>query len=684
MSAQRRRWTLVRPLPLLLLLATCDDPVRPVVDRAPPEISLHAPAESTAIDADSILIEAVARDDQRVIGAGYRLNQGDEESLAITPATEVRIRVVVRELPLGPNFVELRVTDEAEQSTLARVTFTVIDATAPRVTLTDLGAGAVTEADSLLVRGVAEDARGVARVVAVLNDGEEQELHVDSGSVHTPFQFMARGLRLGVNTVEIRAYDPSGNRGFASGSLSSRDAVPPVLTLSSPAENAMVEGDSLRVEGGATDDRGVVRLSYTLDTGESVEVTSGASARLSFSTVLRDLTPGAHHLSVTAADAAGNAASLQRSFTVAEPAPEPPPYDPDTLHPGDLEWREVVVSGLQKTVRLTAPAGDSRLFILEQDGRVRIVEDGELLAQPFLDVSGKTLSQGDRGLLGMAFDPHYAQNGYFYIAYSDRQGDTRIERYRVSGDPDRADPASMKPVLLIPQPTDLHHGGSLAFGPDGMLYITAGDGAGAADAYGNAQNPGTLLGAVLRIDVSSGDPYTIPADNPYVGVPGALGEVYAIGLRNPWRLAFDADGTLFVPDVGEDTWEEINVAPRSERAPNFGWPLMEGSHCFANRPCDPSGFQKPLVEYSHKEGCSAIGGAVYRGERIPALRGRYVYSDFCGGFLRSFRYQGGVATDAMELGTGFEGAVTAVDEDGAGELYLVTFEGRIYTLERRP
>lgn len=341
---------------------------------------------------------------------------------------------------------------------------------------------------------------------------------------------------------------------------------------------------------------------------------------------------------------------------------------------------EVVAGGLGSPLYLTAPAADPRLFIVEQAGRIRIVRDGRLLATPFLDIRGRVSSGGERGLFSLAFHPLYASNGFFYVSYTDTNGDSRIERYSVTADPDVADPSSAKLILSVQQPFSNHNGGLVAFGPDGMLYIGFGDGGSGGDPLGHGQNVNTLLGALLRIDVDGGDPYGVPADNPFVGRPGA-DEIWAYGLRNPWRFAFDREaGLLYIADVGQNAWEEVNVVPAGDGGVNYGWNVMEGGHCFGGGSCDRAGLTLPALEYDHSAGCSVTGGYVYRGAAIPAIRGHYFYSDFCTGFLRSFKYAGGAVTEEREWDVGSLGSVLSFGVDAAGELYILSGNGNVYRL----
>ena len=362
----------------------------------------------------------------------------------------------------------------------------------------------------------------------------------------------------------------------------------------------------------------------------------------------------------------------------------------DSMPPADQQGvsirTQAVVQGLTRPVHLTSPAGDSRLFIVEQPGRIRIVENGQLLPTPFLDISAKVKSSGnEQGLLGVAFHPNYASNGYLYVNYTSQSGafgDTQIERYRVSTDRNRVDPASVKRILSIEQPASNHNGGHLLFGPDGMLYIPTGDGGRAGDPWGNGQNTNALLGKILRIDVDRGDPYSIPSNNPFAGRAGARGEIWAYGLRNPWRIDFDpAAGLLYIADVGQNAWEEVHVAPAQQAGINYGWNRMEGTHCYpAGEACDRQGLHIPQLEYPHPDGCSIAGGYVYRGRAIPALTGHYFYGDFCGGWVRSFRYSDGRATDTRKWELGSIGQVLSFGEDSAGELYVTSMNGTVYKL----
>jgi glucose/arabinose dehydrogenase len=350
--------------------------------------------------------------------------------------------------------------------------------------------------------------------------------------------------------------------------------------------------------------------------------------------------------------------------------------------PVNLTLQEVA-AGLDFPVYLTSPPGDERLFIVQKGGAIRVVKNGTLLEAPFLDITQQVSTKREQGLLGLAFPPDYASSGRFFVHYTDRAEDTRVSAFRVSSNPDRADPASESVVLTAKQPGPAHNGGQILFGPDGFFYIGLGDG-GSRDGNdrGRAQSLSDLLGSILRIDVSSGSPYTIPPDNPFVGTTGARPEVWSYGLRNPWRFSFDrANGDLYIADVGERDWEEVNRSPAAEgagRGANFGWSLMEGRHCLNDESCDQAGLTLPVLEYSHSEGCSITGGYVYRGARIPALQGHYFYADFCQGWVRSFRVTGGATLEETDWPTLHPGRlVTSFGEDAAGELYVMTGEGRV-------
>jgi glucose/arabinose dehydrogenase len=340
-----------------------------------------------------------------------------------------------------------------------------------------------------------------------------------------------------------------------------------------------------------------------------------------------------------------------------------------------------VVSGLSSPLFLTAPANDGRLFIVEQRGTIRVVKNGQLVERPFLDLRGQITSAGERGLLGLAFHPKYATNGFFYVDYTDLAGNTRVVRFHAAPGADTSDATAGTVILAVPQPFANHNGGMLQFGADGMLYIGMGDGGSGGDPQGNGQRLNTLLGKILRIDVDRGSPYAIPPDNPFVGRGDARGEIWAYGLRNPWRFAFDREAAeLYIADVGQNAWEEVNVVPATRSGMNYGWNIEEGNHCYGSRSCNTAGLQPPALEYGHADGCSITGGFVYRGRAIPAARGLYFYSDYCTGFLRSFRNANGIATERHDWRVTSLGSVLSFGEDATKELYVLSANGTVYRL----
>jgi len=356
---------------------------------------------------------------------------------------------------------------------------------------------------------------------------------------------------------------------------------------------------------------------------------------------------------------------------------------------------QLVASGLSSPLYLTQPPGDtSRLFVVEQPGRIRVISGGAVLATPFLDLRSVVgYDAGERGLLSMAFHPNYAHNGQFFVDYTDPSGNVQVARYTVSPDPGVGDPASGQIILSVNhQAFANHNGGLLQFGPDGYLYVGLGDGGGAGDPLHNGQDSTTLLGTILRIDVNRGLPYSVPASNPFVGRPAAP-EIWAYGLRNPWRFSFDRlTGDLYIADVGQDSWEEVDVQlAASSGGQNYGWNIMEGAHCFTPLTgCTSAGLVLPTFEYSHgvndANGCSIIGGYVYRGKRLPALVGRYFFGDLCGGWIKSFRLQGGAGVDLTDytpqLGT--VPWITSFGEDSQGELYVIGQGGNVYRIAPHP
>ena len=305
---------------------------------------------------------------------------------------------------------------------------------------------------------------------------------------------------------------------------------------------------------------------------------------------------------------------------LAEASNIPADAHPKFPDPGDYRWEVVAEDFDHPLALINAGDGTGRLFVVEKAGVIWVIGDSGSPKDPFLDIRDRVDGQkSERGLLSLAFHPRYLENGFFYVNYTDLEGDTVIARFQVSEDPNLADPASEMQLLLVAQPSINHNGGGLVFGSDGYLYIGLGDGGSNGDPRGNGQDLNTLLGKILRIDVDGGSPYAIPADNPFAG-GGGLPEIWAYGLRNPWRFSFDAStDDLYIGDVGESTWEEVDFLPGgTPGGANFGWNYREASHMFKGSPLAGLSLIGPVIEYSHSDGhCSIIGGFVYRGEQLP-------------------------------------------------------------------
>lgn len=362
-----------------------------------------------------------------------------------------------------------------------------------------------------------------------------------------------------------------------------------------------------------------------------------------------------------------------------------PPAPRVLPNPEAYTWRRIA-SGLQQPTDITgARDGSNRLFVLEQPGRIRVIRNDALQPQPFLDLTDRVGSQSsEQGLLGLAFHPNFAQNGFFFVYYTDRRGDVWISRFQASGE--SGDPRSEKRLLQVKQPYANHNGGALRFGPDGFLYIGLGDGGSQGDPFDNAQSGISLLGKILRLNVDSGDPYALPADNPFLNTSGIAPEIWALGLRNPWKIAFDPRGQLWIADVGQNAREEINRVPGG--APggfNFGWNEMEGTRPYkgSNRP----EFTPPIAEYTHALGCSVTGGEVYNGTSLPEWQGIYFFGDFCSGNVWGLPIETETPSDPLNAATlffrtGFQ--ISTFGLDDAGELYLAHYSrGEIYRLEKK-
>ena len=367
-------------------------------------------------------------------------------------------------------------------------------------------------------------------------------------------------------------------------------------------------------------------------------------------------------------------------------------FNPETASAAPLQTAEPPTLALGTPVRgFSSPVGvahagdgSNRIFVVEQGGRIRVVKSGVLQPASFLDISTRISAGGERGLLGLAFPPDYARKGYFYVDYTNPAGDTVISRFRRSAsNADAADPASEQILLTIAQPFANHNGGQLAFGPsDRMLYVGMGDGGSGGDPGNRAQNPAELLGKILRLDTETGRPftYTSPASNPFVTTAGFRPEIWALGVRNPWRFSFDRSTfDLFIADVGQGSWEEIDFQHASSRGgENYGWRIMEGTHCFNPNPCSTAGLTPPVVEYNHAAGdCSVTGGYVYRAATYPRMQGLYFYGDFCSGRIWSLKLSAGAWQSALLLDTAIQ--ISAFGEDEAGNLYVASYgSGEIF------
>jgi glucose/arabinose dehydrogenase len=338
------------------------------------------------------------------------------------------------------------------------------------------------------------------------------------------------------------------------------------------------------------------------------------------------------------------------------------------------------VDGLDSPLAaVSAGDGSGRIFVVEQSGLIRIVRDGKLLPEPFLDVSAEISSGGERGLLGLAFHPDFPQDPRFFVDYTDTNGDTHVASFTVdAANPDRANASSEQRLLFVDQPYANHNGGALAFGPDGDLYVALGDGGSGGDPHGNGQKLSTMLGKILRIDVGAAGAtaYTVPPDNPFVSTSGAEPAIFLYGLRNPWRFSFDrATGDLWIGDVGQGAWEEVDVARAGTSGENYGWNRMEATHCFRPQEgCDESGLTMPVAEYSHADGCTVIGGYVYRGSAQPALDGRYLFGDYCRGTIWAIDPTGNGLRPPTVVGH-LDGSLSSFGEDEAGELYVTDLSG---------
>jgi glucose/arabinose dehydrogenase len=354
------------------------------------------------------------------------------------------------------------------------------------------------------------------------------------------------------------------------------------------------------------------------------------------------------------------------------PTPAPAQNAAAFPDPHAYKWTPVVTGLVEPTDIQFPDDGSGRMFVLEQPGTILLVRNGQVAPTPFLDIRSKVGNAGsEQGLLGLAFHPDFAHNPYFYLNYTDNSGNTVIARFTANGD--TADPASEKLVLHVDQPFPNHNGGVLAFGPDGYLYAGLGDGGSEGDPLNNGQNKGVLLAKVLRIDVDHGDPYSIPPGNPFGN------ETWEYGLRNPWRISFDrANGGLYIADVGQDSWEEVDHVPAGQGGLDFGWSYREGLHRYKGSPPAGASLVDPVVEYSHVPNrCAITGGYVYRGS-MPEWQGIYLYADFCSGEMWGLMRSGAGWTSQLLFNTG--STITTFGQDTAGELYYASRDGTVYKL----
>ena len=418
---------------------------------------------------------------------------------------------------------------------------------------------------------------------------------------------------------------------------------------------------------------------------------SAVVATLAAPTVAAPVPATAAPLAVTATPIAGLSATPAAIAT--QTAPPPAAASATTgaaatsgFNPATTTIRlEKAASGLRAPTDIKAAGdGSGRLFVTEKAGTIRIVRNGVVSASPFLDITPLVRSsESERGLLGLAFHPKYSSNGQFFVYYTAPTGDIVVARYTASSDANRADPATALEILHIQhRNAPNHNGGSIMFGPDGYLYIGTGDGGGGGDSFGNSQNPGALLAKILRIDVDSGKPYGIPPSNPFVSSAGFRPEMWAWGLRNPWRFSFDrATGALFIADVGQDKWEEVDFQPASSKGgENYGWNKLEGTHCYpSGTACAAGTFVAPIGEYEHRGGdCSVTGGYIYRGAAQPALNGAYLFADYCTGHFRALQRGADGKWNLSDLLT-THFPVSTFGQDESGELYVANLDaGELY------
>ena len=438
--------------------------------------------------------------------------------------------------------------------------------------------------------------------------------------------------------------------------------------------------------GGAATQTGTpsVTLSNTLPAASTPVASPNATSMVTAPATLPAVTPSAASPGTTpqaTAQSTPEVTSSPSSTQTTQPAnattfPDPAGYN----------WVQVA-SGVEKPTGIAfLPGSTDRFVILSQPGTITLFQNNQALPTLFLDITRKVGSRGnEQGLLGIAFHPQFEKTGYFYINYTDTNGNTVIARYQMmANDPNQADPGSEKVLLRVKQPFANHNGGSMMFGPDGYLYMGLGDGGSGGDPYGNGQNLNTDLGKLLRVDVNQGDPYAIPADNPFAK-GGGNPEIWAYGLRNPWRFSFDRlTGDLYIADVGQDQWEEIDFLPAgTPGGTNFGWNYREGSHPYHGNPPAGVHLTDPVFDYSHREGCSVTGGFVYRGQALPEFYGIYLFADYCSGRIWGLLRGADGAWQAQQLFRG-QWNITTFGQDNLGELYFVDQSaGGVWRLQKK-
>ena len=541
----------------------------------------------------------------------------------------------------------------------------------PAITITAPGAGAsIAESTVVLLRSSATDPEdGVLGGSAVdwtssldgpLGTGDSLTVPTLSAGNHglSATATDSRGVTTTATvTITVVPFTPGNN--------------PPTVAIASPAPGTSVPtGTAVVLQGSADDPEDGTLTGSALTWSSSLDGALGIGASLT----IDSLSAGSHTITLQATDLGGVANEATLLLIVTPPTPS------IGLTP--------VISGMSSPVLLTAPPGDLiRLFIVEQSGAIRIIKNGTLLPAAFLDLGDSISTGSEQGLLGLAFAPDYATSGRFYVSYTNKHGPLAagtsvIERYTVSGNTDVANAASGQRLLTLDDPYSNHNGGMIAFGPDDYLYYGMGDGGGGGDPLNSGQDRSDLFASMLRLDVSGSGAYTIPASNPYATHPTYRHELWSYGLRNPWRWSFDRQtGDLYIGDVGQGAREEIDIQlASSSGGENYGWRTMEGSSCYGASSCNQTGLTLPELDYDHSQGCAVTGGYVYRGSAV-SLRGRYLYADYCGGWVRSFRYSGGAATDQRDepaLAPG--GNITSFGEDAAGEVYVLTQGGSIYRI----